>query len=60
MAEGVEVDLLQVVEGEVQPLQVGHVAERIPGGVGQLVVAHDQVRERSFNRLEEATTNLVI
>lgn len=60
VAEGVKVDFLQVVEREIQPLQVGHVAERIPGGVSQLVVAHDQVRERSFDRFEEAATNLLV
>jgi hypothetical protein len=60
VAEGVKVDLLQVVECEVQPLQVGHVAKRIPCNVSQLVVAHDQVSERSFDRLEETATNLVI
>lgn len=60
MAEGVKVNFLEVVEREIQPLQVRHVAERIPGGVGQLVVAQDQVRERSFNWLEEAATDLLV
>jgi hypothetical protein len=59
VTEGVEVNFLEVIEGKVKPLQVRHISESIPGGVGEAVVTQGQVCKGTLNWPEETVADLM-